>query len=839
MVVTRVAGLEVVLDERRQELAECTLAGHLTVNIVPNLRVTFAQLAAGCVRLAAAIDPKTSPQERQRAVQACQAEPLPYDSSEARQALLLMLKEATAAYLSRVRAEMRAPAVKGSDGKKEVRILDGNRLRSVNYVVSLTLGVMTALEDLSQSTLAVLLKTHGPPPPSSSAPPGPPSFSPTPLLAAPHTPQQHQGGDQGSGGAAASASSAVASHASVAGRRGGGSVPLAEGMGEGASEVGWVRSGPRALAEGSEGALAAPAAAPAAPLLPATGELAGRGAEQPAGAAKEQGQGMAGKPGAAAAKAMPSPHVMWLLMAVTFELGIPLYGGLAHFFLHDLPGLAKPGAWSAALRSRVVQTYCKYYACLVILLMLLLGLAARDDTSEVRLYRPSIAMNAAVLSMTERVESSASKAAMWVLGTALGGTLGFLVMLSPNLATNPYAIMAVMCTFAFLVGSMFTHNYKLLVVLSLMCFSDIVLCQHNAFPSGCTDCHGSPKTYATRVLAVIMGSLLALLISQLVLPWSNSAWSLDTMGQALRQTHDILIAAYQNYYSHSYKALLKAGNQTGAAAAASLAAQLSGAPAIPLPKQGEPPASLPSSVALVMVEGTDHTPDSPRDRNSFGDLDRVSFKGPGLVGLPPPQDLSELQAKVAGPLVQVQINLAAHSAVWQRGLLATPPMVRRLLHQHFALLDRLAALQTILAMEGGNPEEVKGSAFANIVLPLQLLIMDVAARLHVMLEACARILSGDGSLQAHGVLQRAILDLEQARLAVRRAIIKQRRAFHVSLAAVPDGTPLPYADDLQDLVRVLSFIHANVKLLDKAMQIARTVGTLDPVLEKEGAWLLR
>ncbi|GFH17738.1 uncharacterized protein HaLaN_14431, partial [Haematococcus lacustris] len=142
-------------------------------------------------------------------------------------------------------------------------------------------------------------------------------------------------------------------------------------------------------------------------------------------------------------------------------------------------------------------------------------------------------------------------------------------------------------------------------------------------------------------------------------------------------------------------------------------------------------------------------------------------------------------------------------------------------------------------MEGGNPEEVKGSAFANIVLPLQLLIMDVAARLHVMLEACARILSGDGSLQAHGVLQRAILDLEQARLAVRRAIIKQRRAFHVSLAAVPDGTSLPYADDLQDLVRVLSFIHANVKLLDKAMQIARTVGTLDPVLEKEGAWLLR
>lgn len=98
-------------------------------------------------------------------------------------------------------------------------------------------------------------------------------------------------------------------------------MPLAEGMGEGASKPGWVHSGPRALAEGSEGALAPPAAAPASPLLPATGELAGRGAEQPAGAAKDQGQGMAGKPGAAAAKAMPSPHVMWLLMAVTVGAG--------------------------------------------------------------------------------------------------------------------------------------------------------------------------------------------------------------------------------------------------------------------------------------------------------------------------------------------------------------------------------------------------------------------------------------------------------------------------------------------------------------------------------------
>ncbi len=46
------------------------------------------------------------------------------------------------------------------------------------------------------------------------------------------------------------------------------------------------------------------------------------------------------------------------------------------------------------------------------------------------------------------------------------------------------------------------------------------------------------------------------------------------------------------------------------------------------------------------------------------------------------------QAKIAGPLTQVQISLVKDAAVWQRGLLATPPLVPRLLQQEYALLDR-------------------------------------------------------------------------------------------------------------------------------------------------------
>lgn len=43
--------------------------------------------------------------------------------------------------------------------------------------------------------------------------------------------------------------------------------------------------------------------------------------------------------------------------------------------------------------------------------------------------------------MSERVEVTISKGVLRIGGTAVGGTLGFLVMLNPRLATDPYLLM--------------------------------------------------------------------------------------------------------------------------------------------------------------------------------------------------------------------------------------------------------------------------------------------------------------------------------------------------------------------------------------------------------------
>lgn len=50
-----------------------------------------------------------------------------------------------------------------------------------------------------------------------------------------------------------------------------------------------------------------------------------------------------------------------------------------------------------------------------------------------------------------KVEATVSRVSLWVLGTVVGGTLGFVVMVDTHLAANPYALLTVICSFTFLV----------------------------------------------------------------------------------------------------------------------------------------------------------------------------------------------------------------------------------------------------------------------------------------------------------------------------------------------------------------------------------------------------
>jgi hypothetical protein len=61
-----------------------------------------------------------------------------------------------------------------------------------------------------------------------------------------------------------------------------------------------------------------------------------------------------------------------------------------------------------AVTNKAICGHAMPAACLLIIMMLILGLSARDDTTEVRVYRPYIAFTAAALSMSEKVRLACS-----------------------------------------------------------------------------------------------------------------------------------------------------------------------------------------------------------------------------------------------------------------------------------------------------------------------------------------------------------------------------------------------------------------------------------------------
>jgi hypothetical protein len=55
---------------------------------------------------------------------------------------------------------------------------------------------------------------------------------------------------------------------------------------------------------------------------------------------------------------------------------------------------------------------------------------------------------------------------------------GFLVMLRSGLATNPYALMAIVCTVTAIVAPITLTEYKYAIFLGLITFDSLILCQY-------------------------------------------------------------------------------------------------------------------------------------------------------------------------------------------------------------------------------------------------------------------------------------------------------------------------------------------------------------------------
>ncbi len=76
-----------------------------------------------------------------------------------------------------------------------------------------------------------------------------------------------------------------------------------------------------------------------------------------------------------------------------------------------------------------------------------------------------------------QVDASIAKGAQRISGSVLGCVYGFLVMLSPAVATNPYAVTALCCLSAFVCGLYAEHKFHYGAFLALYTSAVMMLAQ--------------------------------------------------------------------------------------------------------------------------------------------------------------------------------------------------------------------------------------------------------------------------------------------------------------------------------------------------------------------------
>ncbi len=160
---------------------------------------------------------------------------------------------------------------------------------------------------------------------------------------------------------------------------------------------------------------------------------------------------------------------------------------------------------------------------------------------------------------------------------------------------------------------------------------------------GCCAVSGASLTYySTRIVSVLVGILLGALVSSFVLPWYTSCWALETMGAAFRTAVELPLIGYNKLYQDASRA----------PAAVAAAAQVATAAAVTAKADSTAAADLEAAASAAAGEA------ALRAARPFADYGEL------------------LRTGVVEPLTAVQASLIRDTASWQRGVLATPCVVR-------------------------------------------------------------------------------------------------------------------------------------------------------------------
>ncbi|DBB10182.1 TPA: hypothetical protein ACH3X3_001759 [Trebouxia sp. C0006] len=184
-----------------------------------------------------------------------------------------------------------------------------------------------------------------------------------------------------------------------------------------------------------------------------------------------------------------------------------------------------------------------------------------------------------------------------------------------------------------------------------------------------------------------------------------------------------------------------------------------------------------------------------------------------------------LEAKVAGPIGQVQISLIAEAVMWKRGILVMPPIVNQLVKAMQVLLDRLAAQELMLLQRPVISGRYSASPFVNMLSGLlDEALRPMFVRLVHLGELVCCLLSEESHSHADQLAQldSVLHSIEAQRQVIRQVYLAKQKSYHIALLEDDTASLFLTSRTSDDSVRFLSVFFALSKALDKAILLART-----------------
>ncbi|BDA49628.1 hypothetical protein COCOBI_14-2480 [Coccomyxa sp. Obi] len=189
-------------------------------------------------------------------------------------------------------------------------------------------------------------------------------------------------------------------------------------------------------------------------------------------------------------------------------------------------------------RHRRLQFFLKYFIATSGVLCGVFALS-QLSTGFRKYWIPYYSLLTVAVVLSEKVDSTVTKGFLRIVGSAIGGTFGYLVMLRSGLATDACALVAIGCGATLLIAPTTLTKYKYAVFLALVAFHSLILCQYRPVPGH----HGSVQQFYARIVNIVVGVLIVLAID-LTCPWYTSVAALETLGKAYREATQLM----EDYY---------------------------------------------------------------------------------------------------------------------------------------------------------------------------------------------------------------------------------------------------------------------------------------------------